>query len=149
MERKERVEPTQAGKQAGPPPLDEQLMLATPSERAELLWTYLQESVARTLHMKSLPDPQIGFSELGMDSLLAIEFRKRIEKGLGISLPSTIAFEYPTVETLSGYVLLEIESRLPQAAVPAANVDDAEAAAFAGDADVAEKLLKLEALLGE
>lgn len=149
VERKERVEPTHAGKQAGPPPLDEQLMLATPSERAELLWTYLQESVARTLHMKSLPDPQIGFSELGMDSLLAIEFRKRIEKGLGISLPSTIAFEYPTVETLSGYVLLEIESRLPQAAVPAAKVDDAEAAAFAGDADVAEKLLKLEALLGE
>jgi hypothetical protein len=42
-----------------------------------------------------------------MDSLMALELRRRLERTLQLTLPSTIAFEYPTTERLATYLLQE------------------------------------------
>jgi len=93
---------------ATPPDLRRQLATALPSEYRALLLAYLQQEVAHILLLPALPAPQMGFMELGMDSLMAIELRRRLEKGLQIALPSTVAFEYPTVTLLADYLQQEL-----------------------------------------
>jgi acyl carrier protein len=43
-------------------------------------------------------------NELGMDSLLSVEFRNRLATALDKPLPATLLFDYPTVETLAGFL---------------------------------------------
>ena len=87
-----------------------QLEAAAPAECAALLSTWLQQVVARMLQLPDLPHPQTGFSELGMDSLMTIELRRRLEKELQVALPSTLAFEYPTLELLGQHLLRDVLS---------------------------------------
>ncbi len=46
-------------------------------------------------------------SELGLDSLLAVELRNAVAGELGRSLPATLMFKYPTLEALEGFVWRE------------------------------------------
>jgi myxalamid-type polyketide synthase MxaC len=41
---------------------------------------------------------------MGMDSLMAIELKGRLERSVGLSLPSAIAFNYPTVDALAKFL---------------------------------------------
>ncbi len=58
-------------------------------------------------------DPVRGFAEQGMDSLMAVQLRNRLQQDLGIQLSSTLAFDYPTVDKLVAYLLGQV---LPQSA---------------------------------
>ena len=49
-----------------------------------------------------------GFFKMGMDSLMTVQLRTRLESTLGCSLPPTIAFEYPTLSQLAGYILQDV-----------------------------------------
>ena len=82
----------------------QRLDAAADDERDDLLTTYLQQEVAHILHLPTLPNVGVGFSDMGMDSLMSIELRRRLERGLEIHLPSTLVFEYPTVAALSDYM---------------------------------------------
>jgi hypothetical protein len=39
-----------------------------------------------------------------MDSLATLELRNRLQAGLGESLPAALAFHYPNLETLTGFL---------------------------------------------
>ncbi|AOW98937.1 hypothetical protein BJP34_05265 [Moorena producens PAL-8-15-08-1] len=98
----------------------EQLEAAAVDERQELLTTQIRSVIAKTL---GLPDAQkIGMQqplfELGLDSLMAVELKNRLESSLETSLSSTLLFDYPTVEELVEYfakdvIPVDLSSDLP------------------------------------
>ena len=49
-----------------------------------------------------------GFFQLGMDSIMTVELRSRLQEGLGCDLPVTVAFEYPNVVALAGFIAGEL-----------------------------------------
>jgi hypothetical protein len=64
-----------------------------------------------------------------MDSLMTLELRGRLERSVGLRLPTTIALEYPTIESLAHY----LEGALRQAPVePASSVRDVALASHDG-----------------
>ncbi|NIO82504.1 MAG: SDR family NAD(P)-dependent oxidoreductase [Candidatus Aminicenantes bacterium] len=97
------------------PELVQRLEAAVPGERRHLLADYLQDQVIKVLQLDpSHPvEPQQGLFDMGMDSLMAMELKKRIETSLGISLPSVLTFNYSTIESLVEYLeskMLSLES---------------------------------------
>jgi acyl transferase domain-containing protein/acyl carrier protein len=81
---------------------------APPGERRKLLERHLREVVASILRLSATDlDPEMGFAGLGMDSLMAVELRKRLQETFGASvvLSTTLGFDYPTIRELAAYLL--------------------------------------------
>jgi myxalamid-type polyketide synthase MxaE and MxaD len=84
----------------------QQLASAAPEQRQDLLVSYLRDQVASVL---GLPDPQSislsqGLFEMGMDSLMSVELKNRLESGLEHPLPSTLTFNYPNIAALAAFL---------------------------------------------
>ena len=80
---------------------------ATPQERRrEVLRDTIRGRLLRVLGL----DPQqpvaldLGLTDLGMDSLMAVELANRLGVLVDRSLPATLAFEYPTLAQLADYL---------------------------------------------
>jgi len=75
------------------------------------------------------------FKDLGLDSLMAVEFRNILTRDLGLPLSVTLAFDYPDLGALSQYVsnLLFDPQSGPLPAVPAESEDALPAAALPED----------------
>jgi myxalamid-type polyketide synthase MxaE and MxaD len=59
-------------------------------------------AVADILEMDPMRvDPDSGFFQMGMDSMLAARVRSRLEAEFGRKLPAPVMFEHPSVEALS------------------------------------------------
>ena len=108
------------------------LRSASAPERPPLLESHLQDQVARTLRMDpsklTLDRP---LNSLGLDSLMAMELKKRVETSLGVSLPVVRFLKGPSITELARELLAHLATEdalqavlAPAAAAPAA--DDAE-----------------------
>jgi myxalamid-type polyketide synthase MxaB len=62
--------------------------------------------VAQTLGLKDGQKLEMRqpLFDLGLDSLMAVELKNRLESSLQTSLSSTLLFDYPTLETLVEYL---------------------------------------------
>lgn len=91
---------------AGPPELLQQLQASPPAQRKDMLIVYLQTQIAKTLGFPSPNHIQVGqrLFDLGVDSLMAVELKNRLQSSLGKNLRSTLLFNYPTVEALANYL---------------------------------------------
>jgi myxalamid-type polyketide synthase MxaE and MxaD len=77
----------------------------TDAQRA-LVIEWLRAEVARVLgrDTPAAIDVEQGFFDMGLDSLMAVELKRLLERATGLSLPRTIAFEFPTVEALAHHL---------------------------------------------
>ena len=97
------------------PTLAEDLMAsfhATPAaEREGLLVSSLQEEVQAVLRLPSAPAPTVGFFDLGMDSLMAVELRNRLNRALSgaYTAPNTLVFDYPDIAALAAHLFGELD----------------------------------------
>ena len=112
-----------AGREAarvGEGALVERLRAAPAAERERLAVEFVQEEVRAVLRLPSPPAADAGFFDLGVDSLLAVELRNRLNRALGGAYvaPNTVVFDHPTPARL-GRHLLERLGEIAEAAPPA------------------------------
>ncbi|MBE2224286.1 MAG: SDR family NAD(P)-dependent oxidoreductase, partial [Anaerolineae bacterium] len=109
------------------------LSQATADEQLEILQAYIQNQVIWVLGLdpNQTTDIHQGLTDMGMDSLMAVELSKRLQAGVGKPLPTTLAFEYPTINALTDYLATDVIFIQSTAAEKAPDKND----------DIQEKLL--------
>ncbi|MGW3206160.1 SDR family NAD(P)-dependent oxidoreductase [Streptomyces sp. NPDC001135] len=92
--------------------LADRLAALDPGDRAEHLVAHL---AARVADIAGFPaghavDPDTGFFQLGMDSLMNLKLVSRLREDLGdrLTLPGTLPFDHPTCATLAAHLLDEL-----------------------------------------
>jgi SAM-dependent methyltransferase/NADP-dependent 3-hydroxy acid dehydrogenase YdfG len=105
-----------AGPEKRPPDLLTLLQAARPDDWRDVTANWVQREVALTLGRPAGQqiDPQQGLFQVGLDSLMAVDLKGRLEAGLAKNLPATLIFNHPTVHALTGFLLAEIEASASQ-----------------------------------
>jgi acyl carrier protein len=108
-----------AGQASGAGDLGVALAGATPAQRRQLLEPVVRATVGRVLKIPPARlDPRKALGTMGLNSLMAMELRNRLEAALGRSLSATLAWNYPTVEALVEH-LAGADAKATPGAVPA------------------------------
>ena len=79
-------------------------------EHHAFLMDFLSQAIAQTLKLGPdfIIEPRQKLFELGLDSIMAIEMKNRLERSLGRSFSATLLFMHPTVESLAHHLLKEV-----------------------------------------
>ena len=91
-----------------------QLQERPPNDWEELLTAFLQRELQAVLRSPSAPPPTVGFFDLGMDSLMSVELRNRMNRALSgrYVVSNTAVFDYPNVAALSAFLAAELAEAL-------------------------------------
>ncbi len=86
-----------------------ELREAPAAERQNLLASFIQQELKAVMRLASPPSPTTSFFDLGMDSLMAVELRNRINRAFAgeQTASNTVVFDYPTAAGLAGYLSKE------------------------------------------
>ena len=98
--------PRESSEGSAPAGLRDRIAAALESEREAILRRVLIEEIASVLGIAAgevAPDRAI--SEMGADSLMAMDIRNRLAAGSGLDLPATLVFDHPNVGALARYLL--------------------------------------------
>ena len=98
------------GRRPAEPVLAARLAQTVATGHHDVVVSFLREEVARALGVAQPEGVDIdqGLFDMGMDSLMSVELKGRIETAVGSDLPSTLTFNYPNVRALAGYLLTEV-----------------------------------------
>jgi acyl transferase domain-containing protein len=123
--------------------LGEQLATATPAQRRHLLQDLVKGAVTRVLKISSERiDSRKALGDLGLNSLMAVELRNRLEAALCRPLSATLAWNYPTIEAIVDFLA---------ASEPAAQATESTETSVAPpqDGELAALLAEMTALTDE
>jgi acyl transferase domain-containing protein/SAM-dependent methyltransferase len=129
----------------------QRLLDALPADRLAMLRDFVRERVVHVLKLSAAEPPgrHERLMDLGFDSLMAVQLRNQLSKGLGLEqpLPATLMFDYPTIEALAQNLLervapAEAPAVASVAATAAAPVLGAAAVAAMSDEQIEELLLE-------
>ncbi|MFE1027486.1 SDR family NAD(P)-dependent oxidoreductase [Streptomyces sp. NPDC058818] len=84
----------------------------------ERLRTAVREFAAEVLGERFEAEDDLGFGDLGLDSIMVIDLRTRLSHALATDLPATVALDHPTVALLAAY-LANVVTRTGQEPEPA------------------------------
>jgi NADPH:quinone reductase-like Zn-dependent oxidoreductase/acyl carrier protein len=112
-----------AGAPAGDAAWLERLRSASPEEARELIQAHVLEQTARVLRMDAAAlQPETPFKSLGLDSLMGLELRNRLQATCGQSFPATTVWTFPTPRALAGYLAARLGNGTDEAPAPVAPV---------------------------
>ena len=102
-----------------------------PSEQEIMLRKNIRQLVSHQLRLSlsELAD-QVNFSELGMDSLKSVFLANRCQKIVGTlyKIPETLAFDYPTIEKVSAFLVSLLEGEKVLHSMKTATINETIAA---------------------
>lgn len=97
----------------------EKIQQLAPELRFGSVVQHVVEQLARVIRTEaSRIDPGASFTSLGIDSLMSIELRNRLEASLAIKLPPTLLFTYASPSALAAHLLEQLVPRLTHNASP-------------------------------
>ena len=81
-----------------------------PAGHEQILIEFLRRELQAVMRLPNLPAPSAEFADLGMDSLMAVEFRNRVNRGFAgaYSAGNTVVFDYPSVQSLAAHLASEL-----------------------------------------
>jgi acyl transferase domain-containing protein/NADPH:quinone reductase-like Zn-dependent oxidoreductase/acyl carrier protein len=97
-------------------PLVSELRELKSHERRPHLLRFLEGVVVKTLGMsaaKSL-DPQQGFRDLGLDSMMSVELRNKLQIAINHSLPYALTFNCPNLNALTSHIYALLFPEVPE-----------------------------------
>jgi acyl carrier protein len=149
------VRPSAARPDAGGAALPDVLRAAPGSARLGMLRAHLTARVARILRLEpARVDAEAPLKSLGLDSLMTLELRNRLEADFGLRLSATLVWNYPTVAALVGHIAeaLDLVVDAPRVeAAPTTERVDPETEGLSRDqvgALLDEELARVNRLLG-
>ena len=83
---------------------------AAASERELILAVFLQQELQAVMRLPELPALSAEFADLGMDSLMVVELRNRLNRAFAgeYTVSNTAVFDYPTATGLARYLSQEL-----------------------------------------
>jgi acyl transferase domain-containing protein len=148
------AEPADAGQTIpARPDFTTEVLAAFPDQRRELLFEFVHRQVAGVLQLEGdRLGGNVGLMDLGLDSLMAVELRARLEAELRLRrpLPSTIAFDYPTIDAIVRLLMQEIAGAVvgTGASVPIRTAESLTAGEVAGMSEDEAEAALLRRLAG-
>jgi NAD(P)-dependent dehydrogenase (short-subunit alcohol dehydrogenase family)/acyl carrier protein len=109
-----------------------QLAAASADEQVAIVEAILGAQVGRVLRLDDDElDRGAPLTSLGMDSLTGLELRNRIESALGVAMPATLLWAYPTIAALARHLISLLVGGEPAASpvIPAPATASSEAVA--------------------
>ena len=87
-----------------------QLRQRPATDWVSLLSSFLQGEIQAVLRLPASPATTVGFFDLGMDSLMAVELRNRLNRALSgeYVVSNTAVFDYPDITALAGHLAEEL-----------------------------------------
>jgi phthiocerol/phenolphthiocerol synthesis type-I polyketide synthase D len=85
-----------------------ELRAAPAGARRALLRKHVQDQVRQVMGLDRLPDPRRRLFDMGLDSLMALDIKKRLQDQLGTDISVTAVFNYPTIDGLVGYLVSDV-----------------------------------------
>ena len=127
------------GAQGASDDLLSELTAATVEQREALLAACVQRELQAVLRLQEEPALSRGFFELGMDSLMAVELRNRVNRALPgeLTISSTAVFDYPDAASLARHLAQEFGEADDAAGLPEPRVPQARPADGPGEDAIA------------